>query len=94
MIRVYERTKPQLGQIVKVLRGKDCNQYAVIIGILDERFVMISDGNKRKFDQPKKKNILHLQLQEEISSEVVNSLRESGRVTNGKLRFALDKFMK
>ncbi|HEY0828565.1 MAG TPA: KOW domain-containing RNA-binding protein [Bacilli bacterium] len=91
---MYERTKPQLGQIVKVLRGKDADKYSIIIGILDENFVMIADGNKRKFDQPKKKNILHLQLQEEISSEVVKSLRESARVTNGKLRFALDKFTK
>ena len=54
---------PQLGQIVKVLRGKDAGQYAVVIGIVDERFVWIADGDKRQFDQPKKKNVLHLQLQ-------------------------------
>lgn len=40
----------------------------------------------------KKKNILHLELIPFISSEVVDSLKETGRVTNGKLRFAVMKY--
>lgn len=84
--------KPQLGQIVKILRGRDLNKFAIIIAIADQRFIWIADGDKRKFDQPKKKNLLHLQLQAAISHEVVNSLLETGRVTNGKLRYTLDKF--
>lgn len=88
-----DKNDPQLGQIVRILRGRDLNKYAVIIGIVDQRFILIADGDKRKFDQPKKKNRLHLQLQDAISHEVVNSLLETGRVTNGKLRFALNKFV-
>lgn len=85
--------KPQPGQIVKVLRGNDPDNYAVVIGIVDSRFILLADGNKRKFDRPKKKNIIHLQLQEEISSEVAASLQETGRVTNAKLRYAIGKFI-
>ncbi|QGQ93639.1 hypothetical protein EHS13_01245 [Paenibacillus psychroresistens] len=88
-----DTVSPQLGQIVKILRGRDLNKYAVIIAIVDQRFLWIADGDKRKFDQPKKKNLLHLQLQDVISQEVVNSLLETGRVTNGKLRYALNKFV-
>ncbi|MBC8079350.1 MAG: KOW domain-containing RNA-binding protein [Gorillibacterium sp.] len=84
--------KPQLGQIVSVLQGRDAQNYAVIVGFVDCRFVLIADGNKRKFDHPKKKNILHLELFNEVNREVEDSLRETGRVTNGKLRFALNKF--
>ncbi|ANE46804.1 KOW domain-containing protein [Paenibacillus swuensis] len=90
---VIEAKKPELGQIVKILKGRDDGKIAVIIGIVDGRFVSIADGDKRKFDQPKKKNLLHLELQEWISSEVVDSIRESGRVTNGKLRYAVSKFI-
>jgi ribosomal protein L14E/L6E/L27E len=90
---VKETIAPQLGQIVKILRGRDAGKYAVIIGIADERFVWIADGDKRKFDQPKKKNLLHLELLDAVSSEVVNSLQETGRVTNGKLRFAITKYV-
>jgi large subunit ribosomal protein L14e len=88
-----ESMKPEIGQVVQIRRGRDHGRYAIIIGIVNHRFALIADGEKRKFDQPKKKNLLHLQLQDEISSEVVNSLLESGRVTNGKLRFAINRFV-
>lgn len=87
-----EDKQPQVGQIVKILRGRDFGKYAVVIGLADQRFALIADGDKRKFDHPKKKNLLHLELQNEISEVVVNSLLETGRVTNGKLRYALAKY--
>jgi large subunit ribosomal protein L14e len=85
--------RPQIGQFVKVLRGKDEESYAVILAIVDDRFVMIADGHKRRFDQPKKKNVLHLELQPAISSEVSGSMQETGRVTNAKLRYAIQKYV-
>lgn len=85
-------SSPQVGQLVRILKGKDAGEAAIVIAVVDSRFVYIADGNKRKFDEPKKKNILHLELIPFISSEVVNSLKETGRVTNGKLRFAVTKY--
>jgi large subunit ribosomal protein L14e len=84
---------PQPGQLVKILRGRDLGKYAIIISVVDSRFVLIADGDKRKFDSPKKKNMIHLQLQDVISGEVQASLKDTGRVTNGKLRFAIGKFL-
>ena len=82
---------PEIGRIVRILKGKDEGSYAVIIGIIDERFVLIVDGDKRRFDQPKKKNVLHLQMQPVVSHEVTDSMRESERVTNAKLRYVIQK---
>ncbi|GAC41096.1 KOW domain-containing RNA-binding protein [Paenibacillus popilliae] len=87
-----EQLTPRLGQFVKVLQGRDAGKLAVIIGIEESRYVNIADGDKRKFDQPKRKNLLHLEVSPEISHEVVRSLQESGRVTNSKLRYVLMKF--
>lgn len=84
--------EPRIGQIVKILRGRDSGCFAVIVGLEDQRFALIADGNTRKFDHPKKKNLHHLELQNEISEIVVSSLSETGRVTNGKLRHALAKY--
>lgn len=86
-------TVAQLGQLVKALKGKDAEAVYVVIGIVDEKFVLIADGDRRKFDQPKRKNVQHLDLQPMISSEVVRSLQESGRVTNAKLRHAVHVFL-
>ena len=83
---------PQTGQIVRITQGRDQNKVAVIIEIIDDRFVLIADGDKRKYDRPKKKNINHLELTPFISEEVRESLLETGRVSNGKLRFAVAKY--
>lgn len=90
---VDSNSNPQPGQIVLIKRGRDTGQYAIIIRLMDERFVLLADGDKKKFDRPKKKNIQHLQLLNYISPEVQSSLEETGRVTNGKLRFALAKYV-
>lgn len=86
-------SSPRIGQLVKILQGRDAGQFAVVLKVLDERFVFIADGDKRKFDRPKKKNINHLEFFDYVSPEVQNSISETGRVTNGKLRFAVSKFV-
>ena len=91
---VQKDKSPRLGQFVRVTQGRDIDQFAIIVKIVDDKFVLIADGDKRKFDRSKRKNILHLQLYDDCSHEVENSLGETGRVTNGKLRFALTYFMK
>lgn len=83
---------PNLGQLVRILKGRDADRLGVIVGILDERFVLVADGDKRKFDRAKRKNLNHLELLDFISPEVVKSILETGRVTNGKLRYAVAKF--
>ncbi|MGY3716651.1 KOW motif-containing protein [Sutcliffiella cohnii] len=84
---------PQVGQLVRIVQGRDSGQFALVVKILDERFVVLADGDKRKFDRPKKKNIHHLEFFDYVSPEVQNSIMETGRVTNSKLRFALLKFV-
>lgn len=84
--------RPEIGQIVKIVRGRDQGKYAVVIGYEGDRFALIADGKKRKFDNPKKKNFIHLEPQDELASEVVDSMSESGRVTNGKLRHVIRRY--
>ena len=94
MITLFETGQiPQVGQFAIVTSGRDAGQYGIIIKLLDERYVLLADGDKRKFDHPKKKNMQHLQFIDRVSPEVQTSIMETGRVTNGKLRFALTKFL-
>lgn len=91
---MFESDSPLgIGQIVHVNKGRDTGVYAVVIHRLDEKFVLIADGERRKFDQPKKKNIQHLTSCDYVSPEVQNSISETGRVTNGKLRYAVSTFV-
>lgn len=79
----------QPGDIVISRKGKDENRRYVVLAILDERFALVADGYKRRFDRPKRKNMLHLLPIGIQSEEVASSLRETGRVTNAKLRYAI-----
>jgi ribosomal protein L14E/L6E/L27E len=83
---------PLIGQVVRIKQGREAGQFAVVIQIVDDRYVLLADGEKRKYDRPKKKNLHHIEKMDYISPEVQNSLLETGRVTNGKIRFALAKF--
>ncbi len=84
---------PELGQVVQILQGREAGQFAIVIEKLDSRFVLLADGDKRKYDRPKKKNVNHITCEDFISPEVQKSLLETGRVTNGKLRYAINKFV-
>src|SRR5690625_1159521 len=89
---VKDSSSPQIGQIVYATQGRDKDQYAVIIRILDDRYVLLADGHKRKYDRPKKKNIRHIRKTPFIAEDIRESLLETGRVSNGKLRFAVDQY--
>ncbi|RSL29115.1 RNA-binding protein [Salibacterium salarium] len=83
---------PGVGQIVRIKQGREAGNFAVVIGVEDERFLLLADGEKRKFDRAKKKNISHVEMFPHTSNEVKRSIEETGRVTNAKLRFALLNF--
>lgn len=84
---------PRIGQVVLINKGRDAGKIAVIIGQIDDRFVLIADGDRRKFDSPKKKNIQHLSCYNYVSREVRNSILQANRVTNRKLRWAINNFV-
>ncbi|PSL42550.1 hypothetical protein B0H94_11424 [Salsuginibacillus halophilus] len=86
------RQTPETGTIVRMEQGRDTGQFAIVIQVIDERFVLVADGDKRKYDRPKRKNVHHLSPVS-FSPEVRRSLEESGRVTNAKLRFAIAAFL-
>jgi large subunit ribosomal protein L14e len=81
--------KLEPGDIVRSRRGRDEGQLVVVIALVEERFALVADGDKRRFDRPKRKNVLHLEPIGTRSEEVANNLRDTGRVTNAKLRHAI-----
>ncbi len=84
---------PEIGQVVIITKGRDQGQLGIIVELVNDRFVKVADGDKRKVDRMKKKNINHLELIDYIADEVKSSFIETGRVTNGKLRYAITKFL-
>jgi large subunit ribosomal protein L14e len=56
-----------LGQIVESTAGRDKNNKFVVLCIIDDQYVYISDGDKRKVENPKKKKRKHIKKLNHIS---------------------------
>lgn len=52
----------QIGSVVKAKAGRDKDKFFVVVNILGNGYVLICDGKTHKLENPKKKNIKHLQL--------------------------------
>jgi ribosomal protein L14E/L6E/L27E len=63
-----------LGRLVYSLNGRDQGRPFVIIRIVNERYVIVSDGDTRKIENPKMKNVKHLQYTNIKANEVIDYL--------------------
>ena len=78
-----------LGQVVYSKAGRDSGKKFVVIGILDKSHVLISDGDLRKVEKPKKKKVKHLEITEYVIEQLREKLRSNQKVTNSEIRKAL-----
>ena len=83
---------PIPGQIVYSKAGRDKEKYFVIIEVIDENYVFISDGDMRRVDNPKKKKIKHLLIMKKQAKNVMDKMRDSKRITNSDIRRCLMVF--
>lgn len=72
----------QVGQLVRSRAGRDRGNYYLIYDVLDEAFVRVIDGEKKRLTNPKKKNIKHLEALSVIAEELAGKLRGGETVTD------------
>jgi large subunit ribosomal protein L14e len=78
-----------LGQVVYSKAGRDAGKGFIIVGILDDGNVLISDGDLRRIEKPKKKKIKHLDLTKDINITLGHKLENKLKVSNSDMRKAL-----
>lgn len=78
-----------LGQIVVSRAGRDSGKRFIIVKIIDDLFVGLSDGDLRRMEKPKKKKIKHLEITEEIAENLGEKFRSNSKVTNAEIRKVL-----
>ena len=78
-----------LGQIVISQAGRDTGKKFVVVGVIDDLFVEISDGSLRRVEKPKKKKIKHLKATDEKVQSIEEKLKSGARITNTEIRKAL-----
>ncbi|EPZ45928.1 KOW domain-containing RNA-binding protein [Alicyclobacillus acidoterrestris] len=87
------RELPAIGTMVEVIQGRDAGLVAVVVGHVEDKFLLIADGSVRRADKPKKKNVSHVRKLAYVAEDVAEKLRLDGRVNNAQLRYAVRKFL-
>lgn len=49
------------GQLVRSRAGRDKGKHYLVIGVINPREVLLSNGRSRPLARPKKKNVIHVQ---------------------------------
>jgi len=83
----------KLGELVSSKAGRDTGRKLVIVGIIDEKFVLVSDGDLRKIEKPKKKKIKHVESCGIIIDSLNKKLENNMKVTNAEIRKEIAKYV-
>lgn len=78
-----------LGQIVISKAGRDSGRKFVVVKLIDELNVLVSDGDLRKLEKPKKKKLKHLEPTVGKSEALALKLESGARMTNAEIRKVL-----
>ena len=81
-----------VGRVVLSRQGHDKGRWFVVVGILDEKHVLIADGQTRKLEKPKKKQCKHLRAKPVKLQEIAALLLEGKPVLDSEVRKALKAF--
>ena len=52
----------KVGDIVSSKKGHDAKRLFIVVAVLNDSYVLIGDGVKRKLDSLKQKNVKHLKV--------------------------------
>ncbi|RVU54071.1 KOW domain-containing RNA-binding protein [Anaerosphaera multitolerans] len=67
----------EVGQVVKAKAGRDIGGIFLVYKVLDESYVLIVDGKRRKLANPKKKKVKHLIIYKDRINLDVENLNDS-----------------
>lgn len=82
----------RIGQVVKSKVGRDKGKIFTITQILDDKYVIICDGDIRKISKPKKKKVKHLIIYNTVFEELEKKVYNNEKITNAFVRRLLKPF--
>ncbi len=76
----------KIGQLVCSKCGRDRGNFYLVFEIIDDKFVYLVDGNKRRMENPKRKNVKHLRGFPEVAEELAEKWEAGKLVSNSEVR--------
>ena len=83
----------EIGRVAISKQGHDKGRWFAVVSVLDEKYVMIADGQTRPLEKPKKKQTKHLQWKPYLVGAITQGIRQGMPLQNSDLRKAINVFM-
>ncbi|HHU33433.1 MAG: RNA-binding protein [Zhaonellaceae bacterium] len=83
----------RLGQLVYSKAGRDKGKVFLVISIASSSLVYVADGEMRKLEKPKKKNVRHLHNTGIIAEPIAHKLKRGEPFTNQEIRLAIARLV-
>ena len=84
--------KTHIGEFVYVIAGRDKGKCLIVL-FVDDTFLYVCDGKRRKVDIPKKKNIKQLSYTGEFDSFILDKLSKDEKPTNKEIKQSIKNFL-
>ena len=78
-----------VGKVVNSKAGRDMHRNFIVVGIINNEYVYISDGELRKIAKPKKKKVKHLNFTDLVAEEIRDIILSEKQVSNSKIKIFL-----
>jgi hypothetical protein len=75
-----------IGKVVLSKTGRDKNHFYVIVGFINDSYVILSNGNTKTVQMPKRKNLKHLVVLSYVDDEIKESIILRDRGTDLKIK--------
>jgi len=78
-----------MGQLVTSSAGRDQADVYLVVGIKENKYLLLVNGRERKVKNPKQKNIRHVNVLEAIALDVAEKLQSGMKITDEEVRQAI-----
>jgi hypothetical protein len=82
-----------IGQLAVSQCGRDRGEPYLVLEIIDEAFVYLVNGDKRRIENPKRKNIKHLRFYPAVAEHLAQQWEAGQQVGNVEVRRVIAEFM-
>lgn len=78
-----------VGQVVYSIAGRDADRKFIVVEIIDDCRVKVSDGDLRRIEKAKLKKLKHLKVTKTFVLSLAEKIQKGAKVSNEEIRKAL-----
>jgi ribosomal protein L14E/L6E/L27E len=79
------------GQMAQSSQGRDCHRYYLIVGMIGDKYLVLTDGVKHPITKPKKKNIKHVKISMCVDKDIEEKLLRGESLSNSQIKSAIER---